>query len=297
MNIGLSSLIHPLKISDFFAHYEANRPFVIHHSPDELRVLRDLPFLNSLETLLKSWPAPIQAHLPDARDEVSSVDITAKDAQKLFNNGMGLLFNDANQYVPVLQDWVDQIRADLGLSSLTYGRSLIYATPDGKGTAPHFDQNINFVLQIHGTKKWTMAKNETVQNPTVRHTMGQFIDPEMMSYLESPMPETMPAETFTFDLTPGTLLFVPKGVWHSTEAEGHALSLNFTFTAPSWAELFLSALRSRLNLSPEWRETADGVGDHERRFDAEKKFDHLLASLAYELTHWRADDVFTATES
>lgn len=296
MNKGLSALIFPHKTTDFLALYERNEPFVVHHGPNELKSLRDLPFLSSLETLLKSWPGAIQAHLPDVRDEASSIDTTAKDAQKLFDNGLGLLFNEAHKMSPVLEEWVHKIREDLGLSALTYGRSLIYATPDGKGTAPHFDQNINFVLQIHGTKKWTLAPNHTVANPMVRHTMGQPVDPEMMSYLESPMPEKMPKETISFDLKPGSLLFVPRGCWHETEAEGHALSLNFTFTAPTWADLFLSALRSRLILAPEWRETADGVSDPDRRFTAEKKFDYLLSTLVNDLPNWQADDILDATE-
>lgn len=296
MKNGLTALIHPLKMSEFLSNYRENRPFVIHHAPDDLKNLRDLPFLQSLETLLNMWPHHIQAHLPDVRDEASAIDVYPKDAQKLFNSGMGLLFNDANQISPVLEEWVQKIRADLGLSSLTYGRSLIYATPHGKGTAPHFDQNINFVLQIHGTKKWTLAANTSVANPLVRHTMGQPIDVEMMSYLQGPMAEEMPAETVSFDLKPGSLLFVPRGVWHSTEADGDALSLNFTFTAPAWVDLFLSVLRSRLILSPEWRETADGVSDPERRLAAEKKLDYLLATLVNDLPNWQAEDILNITD-
>lgn len=293
MKNGLNALINPLSIPDFLEHFRTNKPFVVHHEGSELRELRDLPFLSSLESLLKSWPGPIDAHLPDARDEVSSISTSPKDAQKLFDCGMGLLFNDANQISDTLENWVQQIRSDLGLPKMTYGRSLIYATPDGKGTAPHFDQNINFVLQIHGTKKWTMAKNESVINPMVRHTMGRAVDPEMMNYLEDEMPEEMPEEKFSFELKPGSLLFVPRGVWHATEAEGHALSLNFTFTPPAWADLFLTALRSRLIQSPEWRETALLSS----RFDAENSFDELLHGLIRDIPNWNASDILDATES
>ena len=296
MEKGLNSLISPLNTEEFLSYYKANQPFVVHHKTEDLAVLRNLSMVSSLETLLKEWPTTVQVHLPDLRDEASAIDVPACDAQKYFDQGMGLLFNDTNRFSPLLQEWVDQIRADLGLSSLTYGRSLIYVTPDGKGTAPHFDQNINFVLQVSGTKKWVMAPNQSVQNPMVRHTMGQPVDPEMMSYLDEEMARVMPEETVTFELKPGSLLFVPRGVWHSTEAEGHALSLNFTFTAPTWIDLFMSALRSRLVLSPHWRETADGVSDPERKFEAEKKFEALLATLVDDLPNWQAGEILDATE-
>lgn len=297
MKSGLAALVHPYSISDFAASYEAHQPFVIQKGEDNnIRELFELPFLASLDALLNAWPMPIQAHLPDVRDEVSSIDTTAKDARKLFDNGMGLLFNEAQLISPVLTEWLSEIRTNLGLSGLTYGRCLIYATPDGKGTAPHFDQNINFVLQIHGTKKWTMAPNESVVNPMTRFTMGTMVEPEMMSYQQAEMPISMPADSVTFELKPGSLLYVPRGCWHSTEAEGDALALNFTFTAPAWADLFLAALRGRLILSPEWRATADGVCDPSQRETAARKFDALLSTLVEDLPHWQGREILEAIE-
>jgi 50S ribosomal protein L16 3-hydroxylase len=296
MKTGLLALIHPYTLTEFLSLYEKGEPFVVHHTDEHIDVLKHLPFLNSLEDLLKSWPHTIQAHLPDARDEISSVDTTTKDAQKLFDNGMGLLFNEAHTISPLLADWIEQIKLELGLSMMTYGRCLIYATPDGKGTAPHFDQNINFVLQIHGTKIWNMAKNEFVENPLTRHTIGQMPDPELMSYLHEPMPEKMPGTAKSYELKPGSLLFVPRGYWHATEAKGDALALNFTFTAPTWLDLFTAALRGRLAQSPEWRATADGVSSAERRGEAEAQFNHLLQDLVKDLPHWNAGDILEATD-
>jgi 50S ribosomal protein L16 3-hydroxylase len=259
--------------------------------------LVNLPFLDSLQSLLHSWTSSIQVHLPDVRDESSSIDTNSHDALKFFQNGMGLLFNEAQSLSPVLVEWLVGIRKELGLSALTQGRCLIYATPHGKGTAPHFDQNINFVLQLQGTKKWRMAPNHHVMNPMTRHTMGQETDPELSSYLEAPLPTSMPEETLTFDLTPGTLLFVPRGYWHSTEADGDALALNFTFTPPTWLDLFSAALRSRLALSPEWRETAHGFSDPQRQKLAEGQFDFLLSTLVQDLPNWRAIDILGVTEN
>ncbi|MEA9357621.1 cupin domain-containing protein [Bacteriovorax sp. PP10] len=296
MKSGLSALIHPHTIEEFFASYELNEPFVVHDNNEHMKVIRDLPFLESLEKLLTSWPSLIQAHLPDVRDESSSIDTNTKDAQKLFNNGMGLLFNETQTISPLLVEWLEEIKKNLGLSAMTYARCLVYATPDGKGTAPHFDQNINFVYQVHGTKVWHMAPNTDLENPLTRHTMGTMPDPEMMGYLEAPLPTKMPANAETYELKPGSILFVPRGYWHSTEAEGDALALNFTFTAPTWLDLFTAALRSRLAMSPDWRETANGVSDPDFRHLAEKKFDLLLGSLVQDLPHWRAGDILDAIE-
>jgi 50S ribosomal protein L16 3-hydroxylase len=287
--MSLSTLIAPLTLSQFQKYFSSNEPFLVPQVHEEgIKSLFDLPFLSSLESLLEIWPKSIQVHLPDLRDEASSIDTDAQHAMSFFDQGMGLLFNDAQVLSPVLESWIQGVREELGLSAMTYGRNLIYATPDGKGTAPHFDQNINFVLQIKGIKKWTVAANHHLINPMTRHTMGQPVDPEMMSYLERPMPTSMPADAEEFILRPGSLLFVPRGCWHSTEAEGDALALNFTFTAPTWIDLLSAALRSRLLQSPEWRETADL---------SEAKFDELLAGLVADLPQWKAVDILGATEA
>ena len=198
--------------------------------------------------------------------------MSSLEARELFQKGSGLCFDDANQFSPLLEEWPEAIRADLGLSALTFSRSLIYATKEGRGTDPHFDQNINFVIQISGTKKWWVAPNEHVDNPLTRHTMGVEMDPELSSYAREEMPEKFPDNGIEFILKPGSVLFVPRGSWHRTEATSDALSLNFTFTAPCWIDLFVTALRGRLLQSPNWRETADFVTDEELNIKAKKNW-------------------------
>lgn len=297
MKIGLAALVHPRSVSEFFSQYRKGQPFVVHGNDEHTGALTELPFLASLDALLRSWPTSVAAHLPDVRDEASSVEANPKDARKLFDSGMGLLFNDANEISDVLSQWLDGIRKDLGLPDLTYGRCLIYATPEGNGTAAHFDQNINFVLQIRGTKAWTLAANKHVAYPMTRHTMGLATDPELATYVERPLPTAMPEQTESFVLQPGSLLFVPRGYWHSTVAHDDALSLNFTYTAPTWIDLLTAALRSRLALCPEWRQTADGVSDPAQREAAAQRFDELLLGLVEDLPHWRAEDILDATET
>lgn len=286
MERNLSSLLSPFHTSDFQKHFLTSEPFVVHGK--ELDHLLAMPFLTSLEALLNAWPSSIQVHLPELRDEISSLDTDSEHAMGFFHQGMGLLFNDVQKLDPALEEWLRNIAQEMGISKMTYGRNLLYATPDGVGTAPHFDQNINFVLQLHGTKKWKVAKNQQLKNPLTRHTMGQPADPELASYLHQDFPTEMPEDAEDFELRPGSLLFVPRGAWHSTLAEGDALALNFTFTAPAWVDLFTAALRSRLIQSEEWRETAD-LHTH--------KFDQLLLALVQDLPHWRASSILEATET
>lgn len=290
------SLSKLFDLKNFLSQNWPDKPFVARGVVAD--DLNDIAFLKSLEALLSQWPRLVQAHLPDVADESSSIDVTPADARKLFANRLALLFNNVETQSPTLVHWLETIRSELGLPNSTYARCLVYATPDGKGTAPHFDQNINFVLQLQGTKIWWLAPNESVENPLERFTIGQPIEPEIASYAHDEMPTQMPDSQTKVVLEPGSLLFVPRGYWHRTEASGEALALNFTLSQPTYLDLFLMALRSRLVLSPEWRALADGVNSERanERTVATEKFDQLLMDLTDDLPNWRAADILAATE-
>ena len=296
--IGLSALTFPMSGDEFVQEAWPEQPFVSHDLAETVESLVKLPFLTSLDSMLEHWRGTVQVHLPDVKDESSAIDANTSDARKLYANGMALLFNNVQALSPVLQEWLDALSNDLGLPNSTYGRCMVYATPDGKGTAPHFDQNVNFVLQLHGTKTWWLAPNDSVDYPTQRHTMGQPLDPELASYAHAGMPSEMPSDSLEVVLKPGSMLFVPRGFWHRTEAESEALALNFTFSQPTWIDIMTLALRSRLSLSPNWRSLADGVrsNDESRRLAARERFDQLILELVEDLPHWCAEDILGATE-
>jgi 50S ribosomal protein L16 3-hydroxylase len=296
--IGLEPLIAPHTREEFLDGGWPFTPVAVHGLDETIDALRELPFLKSLSAMLSAWPHSIQAHLPDVKDESSSVDVNSRDAEKQFTNKMGLLFNNVERISPLLVSWIAALSRDLGLPNSTYGRCLVYATPDGKGTAAHFDQNINFVLQLHGTKTWWLAENSNFENPTERHTIGQPLAPELAPYQHGELIREMPATEKKIILKPGSMLFVPRGFWHRTEASGNALALNFTFSQPTWIDLFTLALRSRLSLSKDWRELADGVNSQDayRREVASAKLEALLVELTHDLPHWEAEDILNATE-
>jgi 50S ribosomal protein L16 3-hydroxylase len=296
MKNALTSLIAPITKTEFLKFYLDNKPVVNHDLADSIDELTELPFLKSIDDLLEFWKKPVDCYKPGIADEVNSLTTSTQKAKELFSQGSGLIFNDADTESIVLRRWVEEIISELGLSSLTYGRSLLYAIPKGHGTDPHFDQNINFVLQIKGSKKWWIAPNEHVENPMTRHTIGTEVDPELNSYTNG-MPHSFPNNATEFILKPGSFLFVPRGSWHTTEAtDEDSLSISFTFSAPTWIDLLTAAMRGRLAQSPRWRETANFVNNSELQHKACDEFNSLLEELAFDIPNWRAEDILGATE-
>lgn len=290
----LEALLAPVPPADFLARFAQNGFHETRFGPHLASVLAPLPFLKSPDALFGLWPKTVKAQYPKVSDEVSSIEVTTEEAKNLFENGFCLLFEGAEEISETLNSWLVGLRKELGFSELTQSRCLLYATPKGKGTAPHFDQNANFVLQMTGTKTWWLAENESVRNPLSRHTLGQEIDPELATYLECEFPKQIPDNCREITLTAGSLLYVPRGIWHATEAQTDALSLNFTYSAPAWLDLLCAALRSRLALSPEWRETAAPVSP--KAAEAASTFERLLEELIQDLPNWNALDILEATE-
>jgi len=286
---GLDALIAPRSRAEVLASISHDEPFVIHGLSAQVAALTEVPFLASLEALLRSWPEQVVVHLPDVADEASSITASPRDALQLFANGMGLRFDDVHALSPVLETWLGALRRDLGLSALTQGRCLVYATAAGHGTAAHCDQNINVVLQLSGTKTWWLAPNHHVSRPLTRHTMGLPMDAELASYAPDGMPSEMPADRRAIVLEAGSLLVVPRGMWHATDAASEAMSLNFTYSAPTWIDLVTAALRGRLAPPEACPQPAAPAGA--------APFEALLRDLADDVPHWTAEDILAVTEA
>jgi lysine-specific demethylase/histidyl-hydroxylase NO66 len=120
----------------------------------------------------------------------------------------------------------------------------VYLTPPGtQGFALHFDDIDAFVLQLSGTKSWKVyAPNDKEallprQPPTAHFEPGSHGDPVL-----------------EVDLTPGDLLYLPRGAPHQAVASPDSHSLHVTISTNqmnSWADLFEIAIPRALELAAE----------------------------------------------
>ena len=297
---GLAELLAPMTVEDFFEFHWPKKPLFIPGTHDKLGKLMELPLLASLEALVEARTGKVRACLPDFDDEYSSLQLEARDALKAYRNNMTLVFDSMNLENELISGMLKNIRRELGLvtggeeNNLCKARSIAYATPAGCGTRLHFDANANFVLQVSGSKRWMLAANTSVDNPTERFTTGAN---EMPAALENQchaeLLEELPEDCSEVLMEPGSVLFVPRGYWHATSTEEDSLSLNFTFSQPTWADVLTKSLQEHLLSKPEWRELADGLeGDHEaRKISAVKHFGELLQGLGPEFSSLTAQQL------
>jgi hypothetical protein len=288
----LARLIHPASTSAFFeAHFETK----VLHVPREDRsyyhsLLRMEDIDRVLTTLHLSHPA---VHMANAAKQLQVSDYTYPsgliDVARLYQeyaDGGTVVLNNLEGSIPSLMDLCRSMEVDFS----SRFQCNIYVTPGGsaQGLRTHFDSHDVFVLQIDGTKHWRIY-----DTPVERPFRGQEFIPEQYK----------PGElTMEFDLHPGDMVYVPRGVMHdATSTTGDSCHITLGVLPSSWTDLLLEAV-ARVGLKdPEFRRSLP-VGFARRDFDREparKTFRMLLERLLEQgeldgaLDHFAEDFVST----
>lgn len=254
---GIHTLFPHVPQALFFNEFWPETLAVFHGPLERIPEMSQVPGLQSVGALLSVWPGLLRL-----ADRYGGREVDPNQARALYAKGHHLAFSDAEQVFPVLKGMLERLRWDLQLPINTFGRCPVYASPDGSGEALHFDQNANFIIQLKGEKLWQVAPNRHLTRPTDRYTTAHPVpSAELQMYGPSALPTSLPLDAETVHMKPGSVLFLPRGYWHQTQAVGESLSLNFTFDQPTWADLLPPDTRRRVLQQSAWRALALGAGN------------------------------------
>jgi hypothetical protein len=288
----LARLIHPAPPREFFeTRFEDQVLLVQRDDPTYYHSLLGMADIERvLTTLHLSHPA---VHMANAAKHLQPSDYTYPsgliDAARLFQeyaDGGTIVLNNLEGSLPSLMDLCRSMEVDFS----TRFQCNIYVTPGGsaQGLKTHFDSHDVFVLQIDGTKHWRIY-----DTPVERPFRGQEFSPEKYK----------PGElTMEFDLHPGDMVYVPRGVMHdATSTTGDSCHITLGVLPTSWTDLLLEAV-ARVGLRDAELRRSLPVGYARRDFDREparKTFRALLervleqAELDGAMDHFAEDFVST----
>jgi len=196
-----------------------------------------------------------------------SIPVQPGQEKGLYEAGFTLYFHSLKS--PRMSEWVAALDEDLGLVPGAT-RVSAFASRRGAGLKAHYDANVNFICQSEGLKRWRIAPNTHVRNPTVGFAVGNAPSPEQTAEAPNGFPTELPSPFETVDMEPGTVMFVPRGMWHTTETvAGASFHFNLQCGVPTWKDILEFLLLGTTVLQEEsLREAALGLlGDHTR--DAE----------------------------
>jgi ribosomal protein L16 Arg81 hydroxylase len=287
---GLAALIGPVGVGDFAARYWEREPVIIRR--DDPAYYAGLLTVDDVDHVL----ANSGLRESDLRVIVAGANVwvrRADDAKGHFAPG-------------TLEDIYHAYRARGATINLTYLherwpplnrfcrvlaeelsaeiKSNVYLTPPGvQGLREHFDTHDVFVAQISGSKRWRFY-------PT-RHPLP------LQNQRYNWPPEGPGDPVAEFELTPGDLLYIPRGVVHdATSTEEASLHLAVGVIPVRWAELIREAVRKLTARELRYRASVPTAFTHDDwRKAATATAEDLLADLAAMLSpHHLLEELISA---
>lgn len=208
----------------------------------------------------------ITAYVKGREGETRHTMVPPDVAPALYESGATIEVPDVADFFEPVARFARDLAAELGELP---GHSVAIATPPGVEALPmHFDSHDVFVVQIAGSKQWTVAPSDAPAfpmhsfSPTLRG--AQRDGDSWQSYFPERFPSAMPAGAQRFVLRPGSVAYVPAGHWHATSSTEGSVSLTVAISPPRFLELFVKAVVAHLLDDAEMRQPLPGTRGHAR---------------------------------
>ncbi|HEX5411130.1 MAG TPA: cupin domain-containing protein [Terriglobia bacterium] len=231
---SLRWLISPVDKEQFFREYWESRPLLIHRNqPDYFASLISLDEVDrAITTLDRRYPNTV---LKNAARDIGRGDYTVNGATldvakvyQLFADGSTVTLAFLDTVVPSLTRFCRALECELSFPV----QANIYLTPPrAQGARPHYDTHDVFVLQVAGSKKWTVYGT-----PYELPLASQDFDPAVHEKGDA---------TLEIDLHAGDVAYVPRGVVHEARsADEVSLHITAGILRYTWADLLLEYVAS-----------------------------------------------------
>lgn len=220
------------------------------------------------------------------------------DAQSLLDMGLTIQFVDLVQVVPQAAAFLRALEAELGLHEGATTMCAFASAPDD-GLNRHFDAAELISVQLAGTKRFHYAPVPEIPVPTGGQyaPRGAPID-ELYPQATHGFPDPVHATFSTAAMAPGSVLFLPRGTWHYTQAGEPSLSISIVVDPPAALRCLLDQLRLLLLQDPAWRmPLIGGYGDRPQDARVREHAAALLAGLPGIVARLAPDDLLSAPAS
>lgn len=243
----LPNIVYQSILSDRYLHANFSKALWLDRVPD-------LSIATSLTTLLERYKGVVMAIGQICIEQTEGLRdrffIPVNQALWYYEQGATLEFDFIERFFPGIQKLIAMIREVLQLPNGAFGKAIGYFSPHSGGFPAHFDAYYNFIFQMDGTKTWLLHPNNHVKDPVQHYDLHEYpyLPSELKTYWQHR--DTPPGDLAQIGiverLIPGSMLYLPRGYWHQTEASELSVSLNITFSFPTILDIFLAALRKKM---------------------------------------------------
>ena len=266
---SLEWLISPVAKKNFFEEYWERRPLVVKR--DQSNYFHPLLSFEDVDrvitTLDRRYP---DICLKNSSREMSSDEYTVSGGRldvakvyQLFEEGSTLTLAYLDTVIPALTLFCRSLEQEFSFPFQTN----VYMTPAGaQGAKPHYDTHDVFVLQVAGSKRWTI--------------FGTPVELPLPAQDFDPLVHELGAPTLDFELNAGDVAYIPRGIVHEARSTA-AVSLHITagVLRYTWADLLLEFIAAASLHDPAFRKALP-PGFARSGFDRAQAREMLLNLLA-----------------
>jgi mannose-6-phosphate isomerase-like protein (cupin superfamily) len=276
MALSFEWLIDPIEPTTFFAEFYEQKPLLIERQrPSKFASLLSLDAID--QYLSTTNPCRPDVFLVDAARELKPEDYSFSNSEppgridlprayQLFGTGATISLSQMHERLPSL---AELCRAVEKTFSSHFQTNIYLSPPRAQGFKTHFDSHDVFVLQVSGSKLWTLY-DTGIALPL----RSQAFDPDK----HTPGPPTR-----EFTLQAGDLFYCPRGLYHSARSTDEAsLHITLGLIGKTWADVMVEAVSAACLASPAFRANLP-VGFANTGFDASQAvvtFRSLLDTFA-----------------
>lgn len=275
----LATLLGDMNKKQFLNDYwDLNKPLISKGPLKRFGNILSIAELHSVKSLCEVWrTGEILYTWAPKSIKVPILTVSGSEALKLYQSGFTLFFQNVEKSVLALQPLLRSLEVELGLlPGEMYCEA--FASPKGTGARPHFDSTSTFNLQISGSKHWELAENLQVLNPPASFMIGSDAS-ALEPLIKSSLPTRMPRAQLVGEAYPGTVVFVPQGVWHRTQALSESFALCFTVSPNTWGKVVMNFLSKQLPKSRASRKNAISLLSRKGQRAGQKEITEVMSEL------------------
>lgn len=224
-----ADILAPIGEDEFFAEYFDRQPLHIPGDPDKFADVMNWGTLNSLLNMTAVWgpqsmtlvqdretiPAPRYCREAIDREGRSALQPDAAQVMAFLQQGASLVANDIDTMTAEMRAVADALEA----ATTSKVQSNLYCSwKQRQAFTSHFDTHDVFAFHTEGEKTWRIY--ETRMPHPIRHPAFTYSEAEHERQRGDVLMEVR--------LTPGDLLYIPRGWYHDALASSEA-SLHITF--------------------------------------------------------------------
>jgi ribosomal protein L16 Arg81 hydroxylase len=240
-------LIDPISPATFFKDYYEKKSLLV--ARQEPRKFASLLSIEDIDRYLSTnWPCFPDVILVDAARDLKPEDFSFPNsdppnridlprAYQLFGTGATISLSHLNERMPQLAALCRAVEKKF---SCHFQTNIYLSPPNAQGFKTHFDSHDVFVLQVAGSKVWTI--NDTLIELPLQ---GQGFDPAE---------HTAGPPTRELTLNAGDLFYCPRGLFHSARSTDEvSLHITLGLLGKTWTDVMLEAVSKACIQSPAFR--------------------------------------------